>query len=231
MTDFFPTASSLASIIDHTNLKAEATQSEIEQLCQEARTFGFATVCVHSSFIPLTSRILSGSKTKPITVVGFPLGANLTEAKASEARLAIESGAQEIDMVIHLGALKSQSYEEVYEDILGVVRAAGEIPVKVIIESAALTSDEIQRACELSLKAKAAFVKTSTGFHSRGGATVEAVALMRKTVGDQAGVKASGGIRSLNDALLMIQAGATRLGTSASAAIVQGLTGGSQSDY
>lgn len=213
------TASDLAARIDHTLLKADATPAEIEKLCEEARKHHFATVCVNSSYIPLAARLLEGSKTVPISVIGFPLGACSTASKVFEAQKAIADGAREIDMVIHLGALKAKDYETAYADIRAVVDASRPWPVKVILETA-LLSDELKIAgCALAKAAGAAFVKTSTGF-STGGATVADVQLMRKAVGPEMGVKASGGIRTREDALQMIQAGASRIGASASVSIV-----------
>ncbi len=211
----------LASFIDHTLLKADATQDEITRLCQEAREHRFATVCVNSCRVGLAAQLLEGSGVKPIAVVGFPLGAALTSAKVFETREAIAAGAREIDMVINLGALKDGEDRFVLEDIRQVVEAASPYPVKVILETCLLTRDQKIRACELSKRAGAAFVKTSTGF-STGGATAEDIALMRAIVGPEMGVKASGGIRTFDDAKRMIDAGANRLGASASVTIVMG---------
>jgi deoxyribose-phosphate aldolase len=215
------TGADLAPYIDHTLLKPEASREDLLKVAEEARQHGFATVCVNSSNVALVARVLEGSKTVPIAVVGFPLGAALSSAKAFEAREAIRAGAREIDMVIHLGALKSRDYARVHQDIALVVEASRPYPVKVILETSQLTREEKIIGCVLSKAAGAAFVKTSTGFSS-GGATVEDVALMREVVGDEVGVKASGGVRSAEDALKMIQAGANRLGASASVAIVSG---------
>ncbi|QRK04051.1 deoxyribose-phosphate aldolase [Archangium violaceum] len=211
----------LAPYIDHTLLKPEATREDVARVAREAVEHGFATVCVNSCHVATVADILAGSKSVPIAVVGFPLGAALTSAKAFEAREAIRLGAREIDMVINVGALKAKDYAGVLEDISGVVEASRPYPVKVILETSLLTQEEKVAGCVLSKAAGAAFVKTSTGF-STGGATVEDVALMRRVVGDDVGVKASGGIRSAEDALKMIQAGANRLGASASVAIVTG---------
>jgi deoxyribose-phosphate aldolase len=211
--------SRLSSLIDHTLLKADATRADFEKLCQEAIQHRFATVCVNSSQIRLVSSLLKGSPVKPIAVVGFPLGASSTASKAFEAREAIRAGAREIDMVIHLGALKDRDYEYVLADIRHVVEVAQPHLVKVILETASLTDEQKMIACTLSKAAGASFVKTSTGFGG-GGATPEDVALMRRVVGPHFGVKASGGIRSYSDALRMIEAGATRLGTSAGVTIV-----------
>jgi len=214
----------LASFIDHTLLKPDATEADVRKLCAEAVKYRFATVCLNSSFIPLAAELLKGSSVKPIAVVGFPLGAATTASKAFEAREAIKSGAQEIDMVINIGALKSADYDVVLEDIRAVVVASNPFPLKVILETAALTYEEKVIACALSKAAGAAFVKTSTGFGA-GGATAEDIALMRKVVGPEMGVKASGGIRTTEDAERMIEAGATRIGASASVAIVSAPAG------
>ena len=199
--------------IDYTCLKADATLAEIERLCREAIEFSYETVCVNSYWIPTVSKLLAGSSVKPITVVGFPLGANLMAAKAFEAREAIAAGAQEIDMVLNIGALKSGNTNVVLEDIRVVVEASKPCIVKVIIETALLTDQEKIAACELAKQAGAQFVKTSTGF-STSGATVKDIKLMRKTVGPDMGVKASGGIKTREEALALIQAGANRIGTS-----------------
>lgn len=212
----------IARLIDHTLLKAEATREQIETLCQEARTHGFASVCVNPVWIPLCADRLRGSETKVCTVVGFPLGATLAEAKAFEAARAVAEGACEIDMVIDVGGLKSGDFARVERDIAGVVAAShrGGAIVKVIIEAALLTDDEKVRACVLSRVAGADFVKTSTGFAS-GGATAEDVALMRRVVGPDMGVKAAGGVRDLKSAQAMIEAGADRIGASVGVKIVQ----------
>ncbi len=211
----------LAKYIDHTLLKADATREELLNICDEAKRYQFATVCVNASNIPLVARQLRGSGVKPIAVVGFPLGASTSHAKAFEAKEAIRNGAQEIDMVINIGALKSREYQLVYEDIREVVKASAPYKVKVILENSSLTDEEKVIACTLSKTAGAAFVKTSTGFGS-GGATVEDVELMRRVVGCDMEVKASGGVRSREDAEKMIKAGANRIGASASIAIVTG---------
>lgn len=221
------TSSDIAGYIDHTLLKAEATHDELKKLCDEACQYNFATVCVNSANIPAVSRLLSGCQTVPIAVVGFPLGAGLTNAKAFEAREAVRAGAKEIDMVVNIGALKSHDYALVLEDIRAVVEASRPAPVKVILETTQLTRDEKIISCALSKAAGAAFVKTSTGF-AGGGATVEDVALMREVVGPEMGVKASGGVRNQSDALKMLAAGADRIGASASVAIVTGKTGTSK---
>lgn len=214
-------ACGVAPFIDHTLLKPDATRADIEKVCAEARQWKFKTVCVNSANIALTARALAGSGVLPIAVIGFPLGATTPQAKAYEARESVRLGAQEIDMVINIGALKSKDYKTVLEDIVAVVKASCPKPVKVILETHQLTRDEKIIACVLSKVAGAAFVKTSTGF-TGGGATVEDVALMRSVVGEDMGVKASGGIRSREDADKMIAAGADRLGASASVAICQG---------
>lgn len=198
-------------MIDHTMLKADSHKEIIERYCEEAKQYGFASVCVNSYYVPLVSERLRGSDVKTCCVVGFPLGAMLTSAKALEALESVKAGADEVDMVLNIGALKDRDYDTVYEDIKAVVEAAKPAIVKVIIETCLLTDEEKVKACELAVEAKAAFVKTSTGF-STGGATVEDVALMKKTVGDKARVKASGGIRTPEDAKAMIEAGADRIG-------------------
>ena len=209
--------------IDHTLLKPEATEADIIALCSEAREYGFYSVCVNSSYVALAAMELAGSDTKVCAVVGFPLGTMELNSKAFEADQACLQGASEIDMVIHVGALKEGRFEYVANDIAAVVSVAADYDakVKVILETCLLTKEEIVKACELAVMAGADFVKTSTGF-STGGATAEDVALMRETVGDRAQVKASGGIRDIEKAREMIAAGADRLGTSASIAIVKG---------
>jgi deoxyribose-phosphate aldolase len=211
----------LSAIIDHTLLKPDASREQLIKVCEEAKQFSFATVCVNSSNIPLVARQLKGSAVKPIAVVGFPLGAASSQAKAFEAREAVRAGAEEIDMVINIGALKSKDYKLVYEDIKTVVDAVKPQKVKAIIETAQLNQDEKVAACALAKTAGAAFVKTSTGFGG-GGATVDDVALMRRVVGSDMEVKASGGIRTQADARKMIEAGADRIGASASVVIVTG---------
>ncbi|MBG9448603.1 deoxyribose-phosphate aldolase [Cytobacillus firmus] len=219
----------VAKMIDHTLLKADATKDQIEKICAEAKEYNFASVCVNPTWVTLSSDLLNGTEVKVCTVIGFPLGASTPETKAFETKNAIENGATEVDMVINIGALKGGDNELVERDIRAVVDAAkGKALTKVIIETCLLTEEEKVRACELSVKAGADFVKTSTGF-STGGATAEDIALMRKTVGPDLGVKASGGVRSAEDAQKMIEAGATRIGASSGAAIVNGLT--SDSDY
>ncbi|NVJ22659.1 MULTISPECIES: deoxyribose-phosphate aldolase [Myxococcus] len=219
--DSVRSAADLAPYIDHTLLKPEAREEDVVKVAEEARRYGFATVCVNSSHVATVARILAGSSTVPIAVVGFPLGAALSSAKAFEAREAIAAGAREIDMVVNIGALRAKDHIAVFLDIAAVVEASRPYPVKVILETTLLTRDEKVFACLLSKSAGAAFVKTSTGFSS-GGATVEDVELMRSTVGDGVGVKASGGVRSSEDAMNMLRAGANRLGASASVAIVTG---------
>jgi deoxyribose-phosphate aldolase len=215
------TGTDIARRIDHTLLKAEATREEIVKLCDEARQHGFATVCVNAANVALAARLLQGSSSLAIAVVGFPLGATLPSAKAFEAREAVRCGAREVDMVINLGALKSRDYKLVFEDIRAVVESCPAIPVKVILETSRLDAEQKVIGCALAKAAGAAFVKTSTGF-AGGGATTEDVALMRRVVGDDMGVKASGGVRSLEDAKRLIAAGADRIGASASVAIVTG---------
>ena len=211
-------------MIDHTLLKANTTKEQIIKLCEEAKQCGFASVCVNPTWVALAAELLEGTGVKVCTVIGFPLGANAPETKVFETKDAINKGANEVDMVINIGALKDGNDELVERDIRAVVEAAeGKALVKVIIETCLLTEEEKVRACQLAVKAGADFVKTSTGF-STGGATVEDVALMRKTVGDKVGVKASGGVRNVDDAKAMITAGATRIGTSSGVAIVQGKT-------
>ncbi|WP_152397381.1 deoxyribose-phosphate aldolase [Paenibacillus guangzhouensis] len=212
----------LQRMIDHTVLKADTRREDIITLCEEARTYTFASVCVNPTWVELAAKELAGTDVKVCTVIGFPLGANTPETKAFEVRDAISKGAGEVDMVINIGALKDQDNELVERDIRAVVEAAaGQALVKVIIETCLLTEEEKVRACEISVKAGADFVKTSTGF-STGGATIEDVALMRKTVGEHVGVKASGGVRSLEDMNNMVQAGATRIGTSSGVKILRG---------
>ncbi len=215
-------AESLARMIDHTNLKPEATPEDIERLCREALEHGFAAVCVNPAYVKLAARLLRGSPVKVCVVAGFPLGANLPEVKVYEARKAIEDGAQEIDMVINVGALKSGNYDLVREEIAQVTRVCHEKGAlcKVIIEAALLTDEEKVKACTLAKAAGADFVKTSTAF-GPGGATVEDVALMRRTVGPKMGVKASGGIKTYEQAVKLIEAGANRIGASAGVKIVQ----------
>jgi deoxyribose-phosphate aldolase len=213
----------LARLIDHTLLKPEATRDEVVKLCEEARKHRFASVCVNTTWVPLCKALLAGTEVMVCAVVGFPLGAMTPSAKAYEAREAMRQGAREIDMVINIGALKSRDYETVFEDICKVVKACAPAQVKVILETSALDTEQKIIGCTLSKLAGAAFVKTSTGF-GKGGATVEDVALMRRVVGPDLGVKASGGVRTAEDVIKMAQAGATRIGASASVAIVTGAT-------
>ena len=214
----------MASMIDHTLLKPDATRDDLKKVTDEARKWKFATVCVNAANIPFVAKELEGSGVKPIAVVGFPLGASTGTAKAFEAREAVRAGAREIDMVINVGALKSKDYGTVLDDICRVVSASKPWPVKVILETGGLTHDEKVIGCALSKAGGAAFVKTSTGF-GPGGATAEDIALMRRIVGDELGVKASGGVRTREDADKMIAAGADRIGASASVAIVTGKKG------
>ena len=217
-----PTDGSLSHLIDHTLLKPDATQDQIAQLCYEARKYRFASVCVNPSWVKLCADLLKSSGVLVCTVVGFPLGATSPEAKAFEAQKAIRDGATEVDMVINVGALKSRDWELVESDVAGVARVcrAGGAILKVIIEAALLTDEEKVAACQLAKVAGADFVKTSTGF-GPGGATAEDVALMRYVVGAEMGVKAAGGIRTRADAERMIEAGADRIGASASVKIIQ----------
>ena len=217
----------MARFIDHTLLKPDAGAEQIAQLCREAREHGFAAVCVNSSRVPAAAELLRGSDVAVCSVVGFPLGAALPEAKAGEAQLAIAAGATEIDMVLNIGALKDRDLPALLRDIRAVVAAchARDALCKVILETALLNDGEKVIACELSRLAGADFVKTSTGF-SGGGATLADVALMRRVVGPAMGVKASGGVRTLEEARAMVAAGATRIGASAGVAIVRGEQGG-----
>lgn len=219
---------SLAPLIDHTLLKPDVLPDQIETLCKEARKYSFASVCVNPYYVKYCRDLLRGSNVKVCTVIGFPLGSTTTPVKAYEAKLAEHDGAEEVDMVIAVGALKSKGYDYVENDIAAVVNAVSkDIVVKVIIETALLTDEEKIIACELSKKAGADFVKTSTGF-GPGGATAADVSLMRRIVGSSMGVKASGGIRDKDAAELMVKAGASRIGASASVKIVGG--NGSSSD-
>lgn len=219
------TQEALAKIIDHTLLKPEATKKDIVKLCEEAQKYGFASVCVNPTHVSFAAEKLDGTDTKVCTVVGFPLGANTSEVKAFEAKSAIKNGAREVDMVINIGALKSGDHALVLRDIEEVVEAAREeldrAIVKVILETGLLTDEEKVTACRLALKAKADFVKTSTGF-GVGGATVHDVKLMRSTVGMNLRVKASGGIRTFEKAKAMVEAGANRIGTSSGVRIIEG---------
>ncbi len=216
-----PSVARIAALIDHTLLKAEATRDDVESLCDEAREHGFVAVCVNPVWVPLCRARLRGARTKVATVIAFPLGASEPEIKAHEAMLSVTEGADELDMVAAIGHIKSGDWAHVARDISAVVDAAGDRPVKVIIETAVLTDTEITKASGIARDAGAAFVKTSTGFHAAGGATTHAVSLMRRAVGDMTGVKASGGIRSCDAALRMLAAGATRIGTSSGVNIVR----------
>ncbi len=208
-----------AKMIDHTALKADTTKAVVETLCKEAMEFSFASVCVNPTWVATCANLLKESTVKVCTVIGFPLGANTPEVKAFETKNAIENGADEIDMVINIGALKDGNLELVQKDIEAVVNAANGKCVKVIIETCLLTKEEIVTVSKISKEAKATFVKTSTGF-STGGATVEDVALMKETVGEQLEVKASGGVRTYQDMIDVVNAGATRIGTSAGCKLV-----------
>ncbi len=220
------TAGDWASLIDHTLLKPEASEKDIKKLCDEAAQFGFASVCVNPGWVKKASEFLRGSGVPVCTVIGFPLGATLPDVKAFEARRAIFDGAREVDMVINIGALKSGDDCAVEDDIRAVVKAAHEHRTicKVIIETALLTDDEKVRACIAAKNAGADFVKTSTGF-AKGGATAADIALMRRTVGTQIGVKASGGVKGIEDARQMVEAGATRIGASVGVKIAQEAAG------
>ncbi|SJZ96129.1 deoxyribose-phosphate aldolase [Selenihalanaerobacter shriftii] len=217
----------MAKMIDHTILNANATVEEVKEKCDEAKEYDFASVCVNPAFVPMAARLLKDTSVKVCTVVGFPLGANAQEVKAFETKKAISEGAQEIDMVANIGAIKSGAFDIVYNDIKAVVDSTNiagvtkDIITKVIIETSYLTDEEIVKVCKIAKDAKAEFVKTSTGFGA-GGANVEDVSLMRKTVGRSIGVKASGGIGNFDDALDMLDAGANRIGASRGVDIVTG---------
>jgi len=212
----------IARMIDHTLLKPDAVRADIERLCREARDYRFASVCVNPTWVPLCARLLEGCTVKVCTVIGFPLGATTSRAKAAETRQAVRDGAQEVDMVLNVGLARDGEWRLVEEDVRAVAEAAGaRVVKKVILETCLLTDEQIVKACLACRAAGADFVKTSTGFSS-GGATAEHVALMRRVVGAGMGVKASGGVRSLNDAVQLIESGADRLGASASVAIVGG---------
>ncbi|NJH64410.1 deoxyribose-phosphate aldolase [Staphylococcus agnetis] len=214
--------------IDHTLLKPESTRAQIDKIIDEATSYHFKSICVNPTHVAYAHEKLRDSDVLVCTVIGFPLGANTPEVKAFETTNAIENGADEIDMVINIGALKDGRYDDVQQDIEAVVKAAQGKTVKVIIETTLLTDEEKVKACELAKAAQATFVKTSTGF-AGGGATVEDVKLMKETVGDALEVKASGGVRNLDDFKAMVDAGATRIGASAGVQIMQGLE--SYSDY
>jgi deoxyribose-phosphate aldolase len=213
--------SELAPTIDHTLLKPTATGADIKKLCQEAKDYGFGAVCVQPCYVKLACSELQGTPVKVATVIGFPLGANTSETKAAEAQEAVRNGAEELDMVLNIGALKEGRFDDVSRDIEAVVKAAAGALVKVILETCYLTAEEIVRACQLAVAAGADFVKTSTGFGTAG-AKADQVRLMRETVGPKIGVKASGEIRTYADAIAMIEAGASRIGASASIQIVSG---------
>lgn len=215
----------LNRMIDHTILKADATQKDVEQIIEEAKKYHFYSVCINPTWVSLAAEQLNGEPVAVCTVIGFPLGANTTTIKALEAKNAIENGADEVDMVINIGELKGGNFEYVQQDIAAVVaEAKDKALVKVIIETSLLNREEKIKACELAKAAGADFVKTSTGF-STGGATIDDIKLMRETVGPEMGVKASGGIHNAKEALAMIEAGATRLGASSGVAIMNGLSG------
>ena len=216
----------IAQYIDHTLLKPEATVADIEKHCLEARQFNFFSVCVNPSYVKLSANILQGCSVKVCTVIGFPLGANTPYLKGEETRQIIDLGADEVDMVLNIGALKSGDHDLVKNDIEAVVKAAGQTLTKVILETALLSREEILIACRICKESGANYVKTSTGF-SKGGATAEHIQLMRNAVGKDLGVKASGGIRNTETAELMLASGASRIGASASIAIVQGTDAGS----
>lgn len=222
----------LARMIDHTMLKADAQPQDIEQLCAEARQYSFASVCVNSSFVPLCARLLKGSSVKVCTTIGFPLGATSTAVKAFETEQAIRDGAQEVDMVINVGMLKAGDYGYIEKDIAAVASTARRLGAlsKVILETGLLTDEEKIKACVLARQAGADFVKTSTGF-GKGGATAGDIALMRRVVGTAMGVKASGGVRSREEALAMVASGADRIGASASVKIVGGEAGSTTRGY
>ncbi len=224
------THGNLASFIDHTLLRADAAATDIEKLAQEAIRFGFATVCVLPYRVALAKALLESSKVGVCTVIGFPLGANRSEVKAMETVRACADGATQLDMVINIGAVKEADWTAVQADIVAVVKAARGRTVKVILETALLNDIEIVKACELAERAGAQFVKTSTGF-SKNGASVQAVKLMRQTVGDRMGVKASGGIRDLGTLTAMIDAGANRIGTSSGVQILSDGDSYSQGNY
>ncbi|MGH0427814.1 deoxyribose-phosphate aldolase [Bacillus hominis] len=221
----------IAKLIDHTVLKPDTKKEDVMKVLEEAKKYNFASVCINPTWVKLAAEELTGHDVDVCTVIGFPLGANTTETKVFETKDAIAKGATEVDMVINIGALKDGDNEFVEKDIYEVVQAAkGKALVKVIIETCLLTDEEKVRACELSVKSGADFVKTSTGF-STGGATAEDIALMRKTVGPNVGVKASGGVRIREDADKMIEAGASRIGASASVAIVLDDKNGISNNY
>ena len=209
-----------SKLFDHTILKADATREQVKKICDEAKAYDFASVCVNSYYTAYVAEQLKDTNVKVCTVVGFPLGQMSTKAKCAETEIAVSDGAQEIDMVLNVGAMKEGSFQTVQDDISTVKKACGSALLKVILETCLLTNEEIEKACLLAKESGADFVKTSTGF-STGGAKVEDVALMRKTVGPNLGVKASGGIRDKSTAEAMVEAGASRLGTSATVSIIR----------
>lgn len=211
----------IARMIDHTLLKQDASKEAIVKLCEEAKEFHFASVCVNPGFVPVAAKELKGSDVKVCTVVGFPLGATLPKSKAYEAKLAIKAGATEVDMVLNDSMAKEHNYAYIEDEVRLVKKACGKVLLKVILETCLLTDEEIAECSKACVRGGAQFVKTSTGF-SKGGATVEAVKIMRKAVGPEIGVKASGGIHSKEEAEAMIKAGATRIGASCGVAIVKG---------
>lgn len=219
----------LAKYIDHTLLKPDARVADIEELVAQARQYGFATVCVHPSYLSLVVSLLENSSVKACTVIGFPLGTNTTKAKIFECKEVIANGADEVDLVLPIYAMKNQDFKGVYQELRQIVEVADGRGVKIILETGLLTKAEIVQACLLARLAQVSFVKTSTGFGA-GGATVEDVRLMRQAVGDDCQVKASGGVRTKTEALKMIQAGATRIGTSSGVQIVLG-TNGDKNEY
>jgi deoxyribose-phosphate aldolase len=215
----FNSIEEVAKLIDHTNLKPIATQKQIKTLCQEAIKYSFKTVCIHPYWIPFANKVLDKSEVKICTVVGFPLGANATSTKVHEASNAVQQGAHEIDMVVNLSAFKSHKLKYVQRDIKAVVDSVKPNPIKTIIEVCYLTKEEIRKLCNIAKQARAAYVKSSTGFGSAG-ATVEAVKIMRETVGPNMGVKAAGGIRTFSTLNQMVNAGATRIGASSGVQII-----------
>ncbi len=215
------TKAEIAAMIDHTLLKQDASEAQIRKLCEEARAYHFASVCVNPCYVKLCAELLSGRGVSVCTVIGFPLGASTSENKAREAAEAVQNGAQEVDMVANAGQIRSGAWEAAGRDIAMVREAVPGAVLKVIIEACLLTEEEKEHICRIAKEAGADFVKTSTGF-STGGATAEDVALMRRTVGPEMGVKAAGGIRTAEDARKMVKAGASRIGASAGIAIVEG---------
>ncbi len=221
-SDVLCAAQMIVPMIDHTILKPEATNAEVRTICDQAKRYPFASVCVHSYWLPVVAAELKNSDCKACCVIGFPSGMHTAAVKNNEAAIAVDAGAEELDMVWNLGAVKSGEWEAVAEDICAVIDAASDrAAVKVILESATLTDLELRRGCEIALRAGASFVKTSTGFHPSGGATEHAIRIMREVVGTHIGVKASGGVRELRTALKMIVAGANRIGTSSGVAIAE----------